>query len=193
MTKKSLLIILVACIFTTVVYGQDRTSEYEEFMSNTSNMAIHFLILDQIQEDELFRNKMDSLSDEMEKRKLSNTWISSRNEKTMENLKNIVLHAKSNFDKAKSESRFQYKNKYLLEDISNTNFPISSLLEKLNVREHSIDELTPKGQYIYAMSYLLLSLKFLDTTDNYNFTTLIILRKASRELHQLEEYYRSSQ
>jgi hypothetical protein len=77
----------------------------------------------------------------------------------------------------------------LLESLATADSPIAELCVRLAKTETTILKYDMRHRLLFASTYLRVACLCLDTTDTWNFTTSMILRDATKELHEIVAEY----
>jgi hypothetical protein len=174
------------------LFGQDRSNEYNEFIYNWQQFARNNL---------LAIATMQSLKDAnftTENFKDSSTVTAEQIElleKLLVDITEKLGLASKDADELFDQNRrrlgnnFKFENKYLLEELSSSS-PLMSLMDYLTKQGVTTEKYTLIGQLFFTVQYFLKSCRFLDQTDQYNFTTVILLSNATRELRTFRNLFR---
>jgi len=184
MKKLQILFVFFYLTLTINLFGQDRSNDYNEFIYNWQKFASTIMTSQVLQEMNLtkenFRNPSTVTNEQIELM-----------EKSLENIAKKFNSALKDADALFEQNRrqfgnnFRFENKYLLEGLSSST-PLLSLMDYLIKQGVTTDKYTLLGQLHFTVQYFLKSCRFLDQTDQYNFTTVILLSNATRELRTLK-------
>jgi len=174
------------------LFGQDRSSDYNEFIYNwqefLSKNALEIAAAQSLKEANFTtENFKDTSTVTYEQIELL--------EKSLENISKGLDLALKDADALFDQNRrrfgnnFRFENKYLLEELSSSS-PLMSLMDYLITQGVTTEKYTLLGQLYFTVQYFLRSCRFLDQTDQYNFTTVILLGSATRELRTFRNLFR---
>lgn len=174
------------------LFSQDRSNEYNEFIYNWQQFARNNLLTIatvQSLKDANFttENFKDSSTVTTEQIELL--------EKLLVDITKKLELASKDADELFDQNRrrlgnnFRFENKYLLEELSSSS-PLMSLMDYLIKQGVTTEKYTLIGQLYFTVQYFLKSCRFLDQTDQYNFTTVILLSSATRELRTFRNLFR---
>ncbi len=171
---------LIYLFTANYTYSQNRESEYNEFIYNFKRIVTSFSLLD-LTENEKLMKEIKSIQDPEQKMIVYNEWLKKQQDEYV--AISMVVH--NNFLIDKQKYGYEFRNKYLLQELASSEFPISTLHTKLENQDTSINKYSPRMKVYYTIVYLLQSMKYLDVTDTYNYTTVIIIKKA---IYEMREY-----
>lgn len=191
--KKKIFVIIVLSFVAMNLFGQNRSNDYNEFTYNwkqfLNNNAMAVVVFQlahdaNINIESLLNDPDYTITDEQKELLI----------KSMEDITNGLELASKDADILFDQNRrrlgnnFRFENKYLLEELSSSS-PIMSLMDFLVTQGVTAEKYTLLGQLAFTVQYFIRSCRFLDQTDQYNFTTVILLGNATRELRTLRNLF----